>query len=216
MQRTIQITRIILMAGLLLPVQGVMAGPREPVHPVIIGMPRQLAVFWHDQRWTEGDFLACALYAQASVLEALGYGFDAELDAMRQEGLRDGWYSPQNGTTGLGQPLRTRGLTFDVLGTPRDTRVNRERALYRLMRELSLGHYPIVNINAQQLAYYRGSNIKWHTIWITGMRFDEQGQPLTVIANDSYHGAAVEYPIDEFLDAWGTEEFNYYAIFVYG
>ena len=32
---------------------------------------------------------------------------------------------------------------------------------------------------------------------------------------NSYRGAAVEYPLNEFVDAWGQESLNYYAIFVH-
>ncbi|MBN1566148.1 MAG: hypothetical protein JXA10_20085, partial [Anaerolineae bacterium] len=72
----------------------------------VLGNPRAWAAYWHDQRWAEGDFYACALYAQASVLEALGYDFAAELAAARDLGQRDRWYAPDQGAIGLGQPLR--------------------------------------------------------------------------------------------------------------
>lgn len=180
----------------------------------LIGDPAAYSQFWHDQRWTEGDYYACALYAQASLLEAFGYDFAAELAAARDLGLAQGWYADDQGAVGLGQPLRAHGIVFTVHGGPLVPPVAPERALWRLQLALSAGQFAIVNIDAQALSYYRGSHIIWHTIWITGLRLDSNGLPTHVIANDSYHGAAVEYPVEEFLRAWGHELFNYYGIFV--
>ncbi len=190
------------------------AGPVQPGRIALLGSPDRLIPYWHDQRWVAGDTYACALYAQASVLEALGYDFDAELAAARDQGLRDGWFSPETGSIGLGQPLRAHHIPFDVFGSPVASGLTPGRALLRLQLELAAGHFVIANVDAQQFTYYRGSAIKWHTLWITGLRLDARGLPLAVIANDSYHGAAVEYPVDEFMAAWGVPEFNYYAIFV--
>jgi len=191
------------------------AGPLHPRTILLVGSPDRLARYWHDQRWVEGDTYACALYAQASVLEALGYDFDAELAAARESGLRDGWFEPDVGSMGLGQPLRAHKILFEAFGSPVAKDLTPDRALRRLHRELAAGHFAVTNLDAQQLAHYRGSAIKWHTLWITGMHLDTHGLPLSVIANDSYRGAAVEYPISEFLAAWGTPEFNFYAIFVH-
>lgn len=190
------------------------AVPAAPQHPLIIGQPDRLARFWHDQRWINGDYRACALYAQASLLEALGYDFQTELDLMRAQGIREGWYDPAHGTIGLGQPLRRHAIAFDPFGTPAAGDIHPQRALLRLQLELSAGRYVIANVNAQALDHYRGSAVVWHTLWITGLRLDRTGLPVSVFTNDSYRGAAIEYPIDQFLAAWGTPEFNYYAIFV--
>lgn len=216
MRPVIRSIYVVLLAAALLAagIRPAQAGPRRPDYAPVIGMPQRLAVYWHDQRWTDGDFYACALYAQASVLEAFGYDFDAELAAARALGERDGWYATDTGAIGLGQPLRAKGIAFEVFGTSRAGFVPRDRALYRLMRALSAGRYPIVNLDAQQLSYYRGTAIHWHTIWITGMRLGPDGLAVSVIANDSYRGAAVEYAVDEFLEAWGAEALNYYGIFV--
>ena len=66
------------------------SAPGEQI-PSVLGDPGRLAAYWHDQRWTEGDFYACALYAQAAVLESFGYDFATELAAARDLGLRDRW-----------------------------------------------------------------------------------------------------------------------------
>jgi hypothetical protein len=190
------------------------AGPVNPHYVRFIGSPERLAAYWHDQRWESQDSYACALYAQASVLHALGYDFAEELRAARELGLRDGWYSPTTGAIGLGQPLRARGVRFEAFGTSVGGTITRRDALYRLRRALAVGQYAIVNLNAARLSYYRDSGVIWHTIWVTGLAMDANGEITTVIANDSLRGAAVEYPVNEFLDAWGHESLNYYAIFV--
>lgn len=188
--------------------------PQPPPRDRLIGSPVRWSAFWHDQRWQPGDAYACALYAQASVLAALGYNFADELAAARAQGQRDGWYSPDSGAIGLGQPLRARGVRFEVHGTPLAGPIAPDRALNRLALALLAGRFVIANVNAQELSYYRGSAIRWHTLWITGMRLDALGTPETIIANDSTRGAAVEYPADEFAAAWGSDDLNYYAIFV--
>ncbi|MBI5958563.1 MAG: hypothetical protein HY866_07510 [Chloroflexi bacterium] len=202
---------VLLLARSILPVE---AGRAQPDFERLIGSPGRLSAYWHDQRWTAGDEYACALYAQAAVLEALGYNFERELADMRALGQRDGWYSPQSGTIGLGQPLRAKDVPFEVFGSPIVPPISPARALARLQRALLAGRYPLVNLDAQRLSYYHGSAIRWHTLWVTGMRLDAAGHVITIIASDSYRGAAVEYPVDEFMAAWGSVEFNYYAIFV--
>jgi hypothetical protein len=204
---------IVVMVLGLISAPGVHAQPSR--QSAVVGNPAELARYWHDQRWTQGDFYACALYAQASVLEALGYDFAAELSAARVLGQRDGWYVPDVGAIGLGQPLRAKGISFNVFGTPVGGRIPRWLALFRLLRGVAAGDYVIINLDATRLSYYRGSAITWHTIWVTGLRLDERGRITTVIANDSYHSAAVEYPVGEILDGWGHERLNYYAIFVH-
>ncbi len=135
----------------LISVPGVRAQP--PHQATIIGNPAELARYWHDQRWTQGDFYACALYAQASVLEALGYDFAVELAAARTLGIRDGWFAPDGGAIGLGQPLRAKGITFDVFGTSAGGRIPRWLALFRLLRGVAAGDYVIINLDATQVNY---------------------------------------------------------------
>lgn len=191
------------------------AGPVAPrPAPPVIGDPDGLAAYWHDQRWTEGDYYACALYAQASVLESLGYDFATELDAARELGLAQGWYVADQGVVGLGQALRARGVVYRAHGSPAVDPIPPERALWRLELALRSGRYVLVNINAQALRHYRGSAIVWHTLWITGLRLAPDGTITHVIANDSYHGPAVAYPVAEFLAAWGDPALNFYGIFV--
>ncbi|HEX3051589.1 MAG TPA: hypothetical protein VHP83_13090 [Aggregatilineaceae bacterium] len=187
------------------------AGPRQPDYLPLIGTPQFLARFWHSQG---EDVYGCALVAQASVLEALGYDFAAELDAMRELGQRDGWYDPNVGTIGLGQPLRAHDIPFDVFGTSLAAGLTPERALYELKRQLSAGRYAIVNLDAQQLAYYFGSAVRFHTVWVTGIRQDQNGNVISIITNDSLRGPLIEYPVAEFLAAWASQ-FNYYANFVH-
>jgi len=202
--------RWLLIVVFLLSAEPVEAGPRQPDYLPLIGTPNQLARFWHSQG---GDGYDCALYAQASVLEALGYDFAAELEAMRELGQRDGWYDPNVGTIGLGQPLRAHTIPFDVFGTSLADGLTTERALYELKRQLSAGRYALVNLDAQKLTYYRGSAVRFHTVWVTGIRQDANGNVISIITNDSLRGPLVEYPVAEFLAAWASQ-FNYYAIFV--
>lgn len=214
LRNSLRIACLLLAAALLIaPARPAGARPITPELRRLLGDPVRWSAYWHDQRDRPGDAYACALYAQASVLEALGYDFETELAAARVLGERDRWYTPTGGAYGLGQPLRARGIAFAVFGSPLAEELTPSRALLRLEYELAAGRLALVNVDAWRLAYYRGSPVRWHTLWITGLRRDEQGRAQTIIANDSTRGAAVEYGVDEFLDAWGSE-FNYYAIFV--
>lgn len=205
---------IVFMAMALPAGTGEARGPRRPDYPPLVGNPTALSIYWHDQRWQESDYYACALYAQAAVLEAFGFNFRDELAAARTQGQRDGWYDPGLGTIGLGQPLRAHDITFEVYGSPRADYLTPTRSIARLQMEIAAGRYALVTVNAQALGYYQGSPIQYHTLWITGIRLDEDGYPISIIANDSYRGPAVEYPPGEFILAWGAPELNYYAIFI--
>ena len=213
--RAIRLLVLIALCGSVLLPGRVQAGPAHPDVLRLIGQPDRLRAYWHDQRWNAEDSYACALYAQASVMEVFGYPFANSLANARELGLRDHWFDPNKGTIGLGQPFRAWSIPFEVYGSPIRPPIAPERALLRLELELLAGHFPIVNVDAWQLSVYRGSAVRWHTLWITGVRLDAAGRPTAVIANDSLRGAAVEYPPGEFLAAWGSDAFNFYAIFVH-
>jgi len=48
-------------------------------------------------------------------------------------------------------------------------------------------------------------------VWVTGLRYDDDGNLTHVICNDSAKGAGIEYPAAEFLDAWQGREYSYIA-----
>lgn len=90
------------------------------------------------------DTYACALYAQAAVMEGMGYNFDEELRAARALGEEEGWFTESGGSTGLGQPLAARNIPYEQYwGEPENGTelISRDDALIKLQSELEAGHY---------------------------------------------------------------------------
>jgi len=205
----------------------------SPPASTLMGRPIEMSQYAHQQNRKE---YTCALFAQASVMQAMGVDLklDTEIANAVQTGQKEGWYSPTQGTSGLGQRLSAHGIPADTFyteaspnNTPAQAEANREQAFSRLETELQQGHYPIVSVNAKYLQTvtslddgaaqtYKGTGVQGHAVWITGLRSDDQGNVTGVIANDSFWGESVEYPVDQFMNAWGSNPpptVNYYSVF---
>lgn len=179
--------------------------PSAPTSTVI-GHPVEMSQYAHQQNRKE---YTCALFAQASVMQAMGVDLklDTEITNAIQTGQKEGWYSPTQGTTGLGQRLSAHGIAADTFYTeaspnytPAEAEANREQAFSRLETELQQGHYPIVSVNAKYLQTvtslddgtvqtYKGTGVQGHAVWITESRSDDQGNVTSVIANESLGGS---------------------------
>jgi hypothetical protein len=181
----------------------------SPAQAVSTTTVRNQFIYQYDGRGN--DTYACSLYSQAAVLEAMGFSFDEELIEARDLGLREGWYKEGGGSTGLGQPFAANNIPYEEYGF-HDRTITPEAALDRLESELTAGNYAVLNIDAPKLSAYRGEVVGGHSIWVTGIRTDADGFTTHIIANDSYWGETREYPVDEFLTAWGSQ-FNYYGVF---
>jgi hypothetical protein len=176
------------------------------------------------------DRLACALYAQAGVMEAMGHNFDVELAEARtlgmtgadgKSGTDDDWFSETGATEGLGQPFAANNIPYETywgLQPPEGQTITRDIALGKLKSELEAGHYPVLSFDARQLSDFSTGTasdkaVKGHAAWIVGLQLNEAGEISHVIANDSHWGAIKYYPVDEFLNAWGHSGHDYYAVF---
>jgi len=187
----------------------------EPTH--IIGIPEHLTSPVRRQYNHEGmetDLNGCSLFAQAAVMEAMGYDFEDELLDARKQGIEDKWYSASEGATGLGQPFAANNIPYETFGFDEKNEITAEDALTRLRNELEEGHYAVVNFDATQIAAFDNQHVEGHTVWIVGLQTDESGNPSHVIANDSHWGAIQTYPIEEFMAAWASD-FKYYAVFAH-
>ena len=86
-------------------------------------VPRSYENFVHRQ-YDAGDTYGCALYAQSSVLEAMGFDFSDALAAAKRQGIAEGWYdlSTADGDgmgleyQGLGQVFEANGITNEKMG----------------------------------------------------------------------------------------------------
>jgi hypothetical protein len=184
--------------------------PPAPSQPSTIGDPQALEQYVHNQNLVKGDSHACSLYAQTGVMAAMGYDFNTELQNVRVLGSEDKWYTPGQGSSGLGQPFAAKGIPYETYGF--DAHIESDAALNKLESELQAGHYPVVSLDATKLSIYKGTGVAGHTIWITGAELDANGETTHIIANDSFWGKSVSYPVGEFMNAWGSQ-FNYYAVF---
>jgi hypothetical protein len=176
------------------------------------------------------DRLACALYSQVAVLEALGHNFDQELIEARELGLigadgkrgtEDDWFSETGAAEGLGQPFAANNIPYETYWgqqPPNGETITRESALNKLRSEIEAGNYPVLTFDAQQLSdFSTGSRsdqaVKGHAAWIVGLQVNDTGEITDVIANDSHWGEIKYYPVDEFISAWGHPGYDYYAVF---
>lgn len=197
---------------------------REPpgVHPQVTAVP-SYADYSHRQ-YATGDTYGCTLYAQASVMEAMGFDFTETLDAGRSEGVEEGWYDntsadgdPASGTQfwALGDMFESNGVPVERMGGTADwsghTLPDQEAALERLQSELQRGRFPVVSFMATEVALYDGQHVNGHTVWVTGVETDAQGVVTSIVANDSHFGRQVTLPADQFVRGWS--EFKYQAVF---
>jgi WXG100 family type VII secretion target len=109
-----------------------------------------------------------------------------------------------------------------------------DAAVGSLLGDLQQGRGVIATIDVGPLSYWKGQQ-GGHAVWITGVRYDDQGTITHVICNDSGYwtdhydngsfdpstgsmiaggdgkpdGQGIEYPIDEFLQAWQKRSFGY-------
>lgn len=201
-----------------------------PSNTNIIGNPENLESprrnqYSHKYTGKTNDTYACALYAQSAVMEAMGHDFNTELLEAKAgpDGVvntaDDAYFSDAQGAAGLGQPFQANGIPYETqwgADPANTTPVTRESALNRLKSELEAGHYPVASFNAQGLSAFSTGDksdraVQGHAAWIVGLKTNEAGDITEVIVNDSHWGDIKEYPIDEFMNAWGVND--YYAVF---
>ncbi|MBZ0278266.1 MAG: WXG100 family type VII secretion target [Anaerolineae bacterium] len=180
------------------------------------GQVRRQYNYQYEGRGKDTDKLACAMYAQVSVMEAMGYDFNAELvkaklgpDALPNT-KDDDFYSDRGGAIGLGQPFTARNIPYE---TQMPGSVTHDAALDKLKSELTAGHYPVLTFYAPDLSAFKNQGVEGHAVWIAGLETDDAGAVTNVIAKDSHWGAVKKYPIGEFMNAWGHDGYGYYAVY---
>ncbi len=152
-----------------------------------IGNPDNLAQYWKLQEGPND----CALFAQGCILEASGVPFD--FDLYEQQGMQDGSYDPNKGTTAseVGNILEQNGL-----GTDR----YQGASIQDLALEVGNHKGVIVAVDCEPLWGVQDG----HALWVTGIEVDSAGKPINIIANDTgkEDGQAIKYPYQDFMDAW--------------
>jgi len=180
--------------------------PTQSVH--VIGTPGEDMQNWHEQ--TNPD--TCAVVAQESVLESVtGQSFSE--NALRDEAMAHGWYSPGGGT-----PLDDIGNLLEAHGIP----VERQdgASLQDLAHELGSGHKVIAAVNGEEIwaaAHPGGGSTPLeqysgipgqgadHAVEVIGIDTSDPAHPMVVL-NDpgTPGGAGLEVPAEAFQQAWST------------
>jgi hypothetical protein len=181
-----------------------------------IGDPASQMSHWILQ--TEID--NCAVAAEVSIINQF-VGGDLCLDEATYHSAANGWYQPGIGTnpSDIGNMMDLHGISnHTVMGA----------TIEQLTVELQNGHGVIVGVNSAEL-WDQGLLIQVkqffldafgldninpadHAVVVTGVDVSDPNNPMVII-NDSGtpNGAAVRYPLDQFVRAWENSGFYYTA-----
>lgn len=187
----------------------------------VVGDPAGLAKYAQRQ---QGN--TCALYAQGSALRAMGY--QVEMDEIKKLGPKVGYYDIlgwDNGV-GLGKVWDQYGVAYDsfqrdgLLGSGLHSSDDRSAAVQFLTNAVVDGKALVVGIEFDTLydgiggVQDNGWPFQGHAVWVTGMITDANGNPAEILLNDSAVGHATRVPIDNFMRAWESK--NYQGIATHG
>ena len=181
-----------------------------------IGDPAAQMPHWMLQ--TEVD--NCAVAAEVSIIIQFVED-NVSLDDATYISAANGWYQP-----GLGTNPGDIGNMFDIYEVPNHTVMG--ATIEQLSSELQQGHGVIVGVNSSELwdqgvlneikQFFNDAfgldtsdlNPADHAVVVTGIDFSNPDCPM-VIMNDSgiAGGAAVDYPLTQFMDAWENSGFYY-------
>lgn len=161
----------------------------------------------------------CAVAAEVSIINQF-VSEDWNLDDATYTAMANGTYIP-----GFGTDPSDIGSLMDMQGIPNHTVYN--ASVDELVAELQNGHGVIVGVNSAELSEGMWNQIKQfffdafgldtpdfnpadHAVVVTGVDVSDPGNPMVII-NDSGtpNGAAVSYPLDQFVDAWKNSGFYY-------
>jgi len=170
----------------------------------------------------QGQSDTCAVAAEASIINQF-LDVPMSLADASYISASNGWWEPGGGTC----PDEI-GNLMDMAGIPNHTVM--DASIDQLVSELQNGHGVIVGVNSSELwdegiwndikeffieAFGLDSgtfNPADHAVTITGVDFNDPKNPMAIL-NDSANpnGAAVRYPLDQFVDAWSNSGFRYTA-----
>jgi hypothetical protein len=135
-------------------------------------------------------------------LEAFGQNFDVE--KYQQQGIEDGWYSPEGGTTvaNFGDLLEENGVEvthYDSGATIKD-----------MAAELEQGHGVLVAVDTGRI--WDDPEPGGHALVVTGIHVGPDGVPTEVICNDSGRpdGKVIAYSFEDFKASW--EQYDNYMV----
>lgn len=173
--------------------------------------------------WVHQDLIDnCAVAAETSLINQF-IGGGLALDDATYISAANGWYE-----SGAGTMPDEIGNLMDIHGVPNHSVM--DASVEQLVAELQDGNGVIVGVNSSELwdegvwndikqFFYDAFGLDTadlnpadHAVVVTGIDLSDPGNPMAIL-NDSGtpNGAAVRYPLDQFVDAWDNSGFFYTA-----
>lgn len=187
-------------------------------HEYFIGDPAAQMDDWIYQNTPDN----CAVAAETSIINQF-IGDPLSIEDANYISMSNGWWEPGSGTT-----PDDIGNMMDLFDVPNHTVY--DASVDQLLGELQQGHGVIVGVNSSELwdqsllgeikRFFMDAlgldnpdfNPADHALVVTGVDLSDPSHPQ-VILNDSGMpgGAAVRYPLDQFVDAWQNGGYYYTA-----
>ena len=155
----------------------------------------------------QGNENSCAIHSQYHVLK--DYGYTGTVEDLKAEAEANGWYDPATGTS----PENV-GKLLEAHGVPCNVYVNANE--YNLISELAQGKRVIVGLDSGEI--WEGESILqdfWekitgggadHAVVVSGINTADPDNIKVVLTDSGAGHAAIEYPLDQFMDAWKDGE----------
>lgn len=155
----------------------------------------------------QGNENSCAIHSQYHVLK--DYGYTGTVEDLKAEAEANGWYDPATGTS----PENV-GKLLEAHGVPCNVYVNANE--YNLISELAQGKRVIVGLDSGEI--WEGEGVLqdfWekitgggadHAVVVSGINTADPDNIKVVLTDSGAGHAAIEYPLDQFMDAWKDGE----------
>ena len=155
----------------------------------------------------QGNENSCAIHSQYHVLR--DYGYTGTVEDLKAEAEANGWYDPATGTS----PENV-GKLLEAHGVPCNVYVNANE--YNLISELAQGKRVIVGLDSGEI--WEGEGVLqdfWekitgggadHAVVVSGINTADPDNIKVVLTDSGAGHAAIEYPLDQFMDAWKDGE----------
>ena len=175
------------------------------VAPTNVGMETDGGMF--NPSVFQGNENSCAIHSQYHVLK--DYGYTGTVEDLKAEAEANGWYDPATGTS----PENV-GKLLEAHGVPCNVYVNANE--YNLISELAQGKRVIVGLDSGEI--WEGESILqdfWekitgggadHAVVVSGINTADPDNIKVVLTDSGAGHAAIEYPLDQFMDAWKDGE----------
>lgn len=151
----------------------------------------------------QGNENTCAIHSQYHVLK--DYGYTGTVEDLKEMAIENGWYDPKHGTS-----IEDVGKLLEANGVPCDVYVNANE--YNLVSELAQGKRVIVGVDSGELWEGEGVLTDFferifgcgadHAVVVSGINTADPNNVKVILTDSGAGQAAVEYPLDRFMDAW--------------